>query len=143
MFRDYSSCPAARRKHMTSPRVATAVVTIFALWAASPALAQNIAAAASGGLQSNVRAGTLHDVWFDGRDDVRDFPNNGFFPGDFAADPVGAAIGAAGIFGSRPVTNYYAPQPQPEQAWCAHRYRSYDWDSGTILGRDGLRRHCP
>jgi hypothetical protein len=104
---------------MIGSKVAAAVVTIFALWG-SPALAQ-----------------------YDGRDDVRDFPNNGFFPGDFAADPFGVAIGAAGLFGSRPVTNYYAPQPQPEQAWCAHRYRSYDWDSGTILGRDGLRRRCP
>jgi hypothetical protein len=110
---------------MSSPKVAAAVVMIFALWGGSPALAQ-----------------------YDGRDDVRDFPNNGFFPGDFAADPFGAAIGAAGIFGSRPVTNYYAPQgvivgSQPDQAWCAHRHRSYDWASGTFLGHDGLRRRCP
>jgi BA14K-like protein len=133
---------------MSSPKVATAIVTIFALWGGSPALAQTIAAAASGGLQSYVRAGYLHDVWYDGRDDVRDFPNNGFFPGDFAADPAGAAIGAAGIFGSRPVTNYYPAQgvivgSQPDQAWCAHRYRSYGWPSGTFLGHDGLRRRCP
>jgi hypothetical protein len=39
---------------------------------------------------------------FDGRDDDRDFPTNGFFPGDFAADPPGAAVGAAGWFGGKP-----------------------------------------
>jgi len=42
-------------------------------------------------------------VWFfDGRDDTRDFPTNGFFPGDFATDPARAAIGAAGLFGGTP-----------------------------------------
>jgi hypothetical protein len=133
---------------MGSPKAATAIAMVLVLGGGTPALAQNIAASASGGLQSHVRAGYLHDVWYDGRDDVRDFPNNGFFPGDFAADPSSAAIGAAGLFGSRPVTNYYPPQgvivgSQSDQAWCAHRYRSYDWASGTFLGYDGLRRRCP
>jgi hypothetical protein len=49
------------------------------------------------------RSGPPRIIWFfDGRDDTRDFPTNGFFPGDFAADPFGAAIGAAGLFGSTP-----------------------------------------
>jgi hypothetical protein len=44
-------------------------------------------------------------VWFfDGRDDIRDFPTNGFFPGDFATDPARAAIGAAGLFGGTPTS---------------------------------------
>src|ERR1700750_1455142 len=39
---------------------------------------------------------------FDGRDDIRDFQNNGFFPGDFAARPGSAWLGAAGLFGFTP-----------------------------------------
>ena len=27
-------------------------------------------------------------------------------------------------------------------AWCASRYRSYDWRSGTYVGYDGVRRYC-
>ena len=133
---------------MSSRTAVTAIAMIFALWGGTPALALDVAVAASDGLRSDIPAGYVHNVWFDGRDDVRDFPNNGFFPGDFAADPAGAAIGAAGIFGSRPVSNYYPAQgvivgSQPDQAWCAHRYRSYDWASGTFLGYDGVLRRCP
>jgi hypothetical protein len=28
-------------------------------------------------------------------------------------------------------------------AYCMQRYRSYDPDSGTFLGNDGLRHPCP
>ena len=40
--------------------------------------------------------------YYDNRDNSRDFQNNGFLPGDFAADPPAASIGAAGIFGFTP-----------------------------------------
>ena len=40
--------------------------------------------------------------YYDNRDDSRDFQNNGFWPGDFAANPPAAWIGAAGIIGFRP-----------------------------------------
>ena len=40
--------------------------------------------------------------YYDDRDDTRDFQNNGFFPGDFAAHPPSAWLGAAGIFGFTP-----------------------------------------
>jgi hypothetical protein len=133
---------------MGSPKAVTATVMILTLGCGMPLLAQGIAKSASGGLRSNAPDGYVYNVWYDGRDDVRDFPNNGFFPGDFAADPAGAAIGAAGIFGSTPVSNYHPPQAvivgsQPDQARCAHHYRSYDRASGTFLGHDGVRHRCP
>jgi len=89
------------------------------------------------------------NIWYyDGRDDVRDFPTNGFFPGDFAANPANAAIGAAGIFGSTPsrAPNGYPSQvivgSQRAQTHCARRYRSYDRASGTFLGKDHTRHRC-
>ena len=52
--------------------------------------------------------------WYDGRDDVRDFPTNGVFPGDFAPDPGSAWIGAAGLLAGRPYPDYDAyGQPRP------------------------------
>jgi hypothetical protein len=52
--------------------------------------------------------------YFDGRDDNRDFPTNGVFPGNFAADPSYAAIGAAGFLGSNP---WRPAAPYPSQAY--------------------------
>ena len=49
---------------------------------------------------------------FDGRDDDRDFRTNGFFPGNFAADPFSAGFGAAGLFGSTP---WRSARPYPSQ----------------------------
>ena len=95
-----------------------------------------------------VRFGNTSAWSFDGRDDGRDFPTNGFFPGNFAADPPGAAIGAAGLFGSTP---WHSALPYPSQVvfgppgyqtYCARRYRSYDPASGTFVGVDGARHRC-
>jgi hypothetical protein len=83
--------------------------------------------------------------YYDGRDDARDFPTNGFFPGDFAADPFSAGIGAAGLFGSTPTRNTPAQSSdgsQPDLNYCARRYRSYDPASGTFIGYDGARHRC-
>jgi hypothetical protein len=138
-----------RRKQMSPRKIANAIAPILAAamlaWCATPVLAQDIAATGPGGGRPTVDGGYVYNVWYDGRDDVRDFPTNGFFPGDFAADPWGAAIGAAGLFGSTPTSNYYYP-PQVsigDQNWCAQRHRSYDPASGSFLGRDGVRRRCP
>lgn len=49
---------------------------------------------------------------YDGRNDRRDFPTNGYFPGNFAADPY--APRSAGFIGSRPE---YSPRPYPSQVW--------------------------
>ena len=95
-----------------------------------------------------VRFGNTSAWSFDGRDDDRDFPTNGFFPGNFAADPPGAAIGAAGLFGSTP---WHSARPYPSQvifgptgyqAYCARRYRSHAPASGTFIGADGARHRC-
>jgi hypothetical protein len=87
-------------------------------------------------------------VWhYDGRDDDRDFPTNGFFPGNFAANPPAAAIGAAGLFGGTPARGrYYGPRvgvgSQQYQAYCARRYHSYDPASGSFVGKDNMRHRC-
>jgi hypothetical protein len=83
--------------------------------------------------------------YYDGRDDGRDFPTNGFFPGDFAADPASAGIGAAGLFGSTPTRSYpsqYVVGSPSDQNYCGRRYRSYDPASGTFIGYDGARHRC-
>ena len=59
-----------------------------------------------------LRYGSTGGAYFDGRDDDRDFRSNGYFPGNFAADPFGAGFGAAGLFGSTP---WHSAQPYPSQ----------------------------
>ena len=50
-----------------------------------------------------VRYGNTSSWFYDGRDDQRDFPTNGFFPGNFAANPFYAQNGgASGFLGSNP-----------------------------------------
>jgi hypothetical protein len=45
-----------------------------------------------------IRYGNTSPFWFfDGRDDNRDFRNNGVFPGNFAGDPPSASIGIEGV----------------------------------------------
>ena len=92
-----------------------------------------------------LRRDLSYHVWYyDGRDDRRDFPTNGFFPGDFAADPASAAIGAAGLFGSTPTRSYPSQWTgsQSYQTFCALRYRPSASASGTFIGHDGVRYRC-
>lgn len=111
---------------------------------AVPSSAQSLAGLAGTG--SLVRGDVTPVGWYyDGRDDARDFPSNGFFPGDFAADPASAAIGAAGLFGSTPYRSYpsqFIDGLPPGQSYCARRFRSYDPASGSFIGYDGLRHRC-
>jgi hypothetical protein len=96
-----------------------------------------------------LRYGVTSPWWtFDARNDDRDIPTNGMFPGNFAANPPVASIGSAGWLESNP---YRSPQPYPSQVYlgppsdaniCARRYRSYDPVSGTYLGKDGVRHAC-
>lgn len=79
-----------------------------------------------------VRYGVTSSFFYDGRGDNRDFRTNGVFPGNFAADPIDAAIGgAAGFLESNPRRS---PAPYPSQtyvapmrdfAWC-QRHPVYD-----------------
>jgi len=59
---------------------------------------------------SAIRYGYTSGWLYDNRDDDRDFPLNGVFPGNFAAQPFVAWIGAGGIAGSTPRRSV-APYP--------------------------------
>jgi hypothetical protein len=61
-----------------------------------------------------LRYGNTSSWSFDARNDDRDFPNNGFFPGNFAADPWQASIGAAGFLESNP---YRSPWRYPSEVY--------------------------
>jgi hypothetical protein len=57
---------------------------------------------------------TASFFFYDNRDDQRDFPSNGVFPGNFAASPVWAGVGAAGWLGSNP---QHQAAPYPSQSY--------------------------
>jgi hypothetical protein len=112
-----------------------------------PILVAAIIALASGGTGSAL-AQSAHEpflrrdvpptAWhYDGRDDTRDFQNNGFFPGDFAVDPGGAWIGAAGLFGFTP-----SGGSQFGVIYCTRRYRSHNRAPGYFQGDDGVWYRC-
>jgi hypothetical protein len=86
-------------------RLLVAALTVIVSTAA--AFAQNYG-------ERSIRYGNTSSFAFDGRDDNRDFPTNGFFPGNFAADPSFAAIGAAGFLGSNPQRSAW---PYPSQLY--------------------------
>jgi hypothetical protein len=61
-------------------------------------------------------------------------------------DGVGAAIGigvGAAIIGGAIAASAAEQQRRDAISYCMQRYRSYDPNSQTYLGRDGLRRSCP
>ena len=92
-----------------------------------------------------LRYGNTSGWLYDNRDDDRDFTSNGFFPGNFSADPPSAWFGAAGAFAAN---SYRSPAPypsqvvigqQPPQGACVRGDYSRD---RRFVGRDGLRRRC-
>ena len=125
---------------MSTPKIPAAIAMILgalALFAQDSTFAQDAGPYGPAGSQPFLRRDLSYHAWYyDGRDDHRDFPTNGFFPGDFAADPAHAAIGAAGLFGFTPdYSGYY-------RAGCARRYRSYDAATGYFVGHDGAWHRC-
>lgn len=62
--------------------------------------------------------------------------------GDGVGAAVGIGIGAA-IIGGAIAASAAEQQRRDAISYCMQRYRSYDPDSMTYLGRDGLRRPCP
>jgi len=87
-------------------------VVLLALAASRPASAQTFG-------ERPIRYGITSGPHYDGRGDDRDFPTNGFFPGNFAADPVDASIGgAAGFLESNPRRS---PLPYPSQRYVGPR----------------------
>jgi len=114
---------------------------LLALLAATTSQAQDLGA-------PPLRYGNTSGWYNDNRDDPRDVPTNGFFPGNFTSDPPSAWLGAAGVLAGN---SYRSPLPYPSQvvigpsssqADCARRFRSYDPASGTYVGKDGLRHRC-
>jgi BA14K-like protein len=110
------------------------------LMAAACALAS--ASAGSASAQSAHEPFLRRDIppaaWhFDERDDDRDFQNNGFFPGNFAANPASAWIGAAGLFGFTPSGGSHFAA-----IYCTRRYRSYNRERGYFQGEDGVWYRC-
>jgi BA14K-like protein len=128
---------------MSTPRIRITAAAILAalgalaLFAQHSSFAQDAGPYGPAGSRPFLRRDLSYYPWyFDGRDDHRDFPTNGFFPGDFAADPAHASIGAAGFLGSTPdYRGYY-------RAGCAPRYRSYGAATGYFVGRDGAWHRC-
>lgn len=116
---------------MSRLRVLAATVITLASIGAGSALAQS---AHQPFLQRDVPSTAWH---FDERDDTRDFQNNGFFPGDFAANPGSAWIGAAGLFGFTP-----SGGSQFGPIYCTRRYRSYNRVPGYFQGDDGVWYRC-
>jgi BA14K-like protein len=129
---------------MSTLRHLMATAMILASLGATPLLAADTAARGPASTQPLALSGPSRTIWFfDVRDDIKDFPTNGFFPGDFAADPFGAAISASGLFGTTPPgAARLAVESQRDQTDCARHHRSYDPTSGTFLGHDGARHQC-
>jgi hypothetical protein len=69
-------------------------------------------AAATDLVRRPIRYGQTSGWLYDHRNDNRDFPTNGVFPGNFAAQPNVAWIGAAGFLESIP---QHSALPYPSQ----------------------------
>jgi hypothetical protein len=124
---------------MSKPKITFTIAIILAAIGAPPLFAQG----GPNGHPFLQRMPSYTAWYYDGRDDPRDFPTNGFFPGDFAANPSSAAISATGIFGFTPYRAAAQPadEPQFDRTACA-RHRSYDAASGSFVGYDGARHRC-
>jgi hypothetical protein len=85
---------------------------LLAALAASAASAP--AAAQSYGERPQRYGNTASFFFYDNRDDQRDVPTNGIFPGNFAADQFFAGVGAAGWLGANP---QHQPYPYPSQTY--------------------------
>jgi hypothetical protein len=122
---------------MSKLRTLTAAAVMLASMGALPLSAQD--GGNGPGRTPFLQRYPAYTAWsFDGRDDVRDFPTNGFFPGDFAANPPAAAIGAAGLFGWTARSPRLADGSPPD---CAQR-RPYNPASGSVRRYDGAWHRC-
>jgi hypothetical protein len=117
------------------------IAAAFAVMFAAPAVqAQDL------GLRP-LRYGNTSPWHYDNRDDDRDYPTNGFFPGNFTADPSTAWLGISGALAGNsersvaPYPSQVIIGPAPSSMQCL-RLRTYDPASGTYLGRDGQRHRC-
>lgn len=85
---------------------------------------------------------------YDNRDDQRDFPTNGVFPGNFASDPFTASVGVAGWLGSNP---QHSAVPYPSQTYYVdvrgrvfcQQYRPEEAAPGTRAAKRRYRACLP
>ncbi|SDT60071.1 BA14K family protein [Bradyrhizobium canariense] len=116
---------------MSKLRASIAAAMILSSAGAAPVLAQSTH-------EPFLRRDTPPTAWYyDNRDDTRDFQANGVFPGDFAARPGLAWLGAAGIIGSTlSGGSHFGP------IYCTRRYRSHNPMPGYFQGDDGVWYRC-
>ena len=92
-----------------------------------------------------LRYGNTSGWHYDNRDDHRDFTSNGFFPGNFSADPPSAWLGAAGALAGN---SDRAPAPYPSQVVMGQRpsqgacLRTHHSRDRTFVASDGRRHRC-
>jgi hypothetical protein len=139
MERRLGDDPAMRllNRHMTS-LARTLIAALVAALHASPSPAQDL------GVRP-LRYGNTSGWFYDNRDDSRDFTANGFFPGNYAADPPSAWLGAAGLLAGNsrrsplPYPSQVVFGAPPSQFTCHRRGRSHE---RTFVGSDGASHRC-
>jgi BA14K-like protein len=106
-----------------------------------------------GGVPPQTHVGGGGGAWHGGGYDDHHRHGHGGFPGAIAGGIIGGVLASEGY-------GYYAPGYYDDQyyddaavapslegddaaAYCMQTYRSYDPQSGTYLGYDGLRHPCP
>lgn len=92
----------------------TALRKVVLLVAVAGCVASTSAPAQVYGERPQRYGNTASFFFYDNRDDQRDFPTNGVFPGNFAADKWFAGVGAAGWLGTNP---QHQPYPYPSQSY--------------------------
>jgi BA14K-like protein len=102
---------------------AAAVIGVSLLASPTPALARNSTGAIIGGIAAGAIIGGA----------IAGANRPYYAPGYYAPPPAYVAPGPG----------YYAPPPGDPVAYCMQRYRSYNPNTGTFIGYDGIERPCP
>lgn len=68
--------------------------------------------------------------------------SHGHYRGNYGWGPALGGLAAGAIIGGA-IANSQAQADANEVAYCSQRFKSYDPESGTYLGYDGLRHPCP
>jgi hypothetical protein len=118
---------------MINLRITVTAAAILTATVAVPAHAQDYRV---------LRYGNTSPWSYDGRDDKRDFPTNGSFPGNFATDPSSAWIGAAGLFSGNPQRS---ARPYPSQVVFGYcdQHRRNDRQMGLAPSSPFIQSGCP
>ncbi|MEG9529070.1 MAG: BA14K family protein, partial [Hyphomicrobiales bacterium] len=69
--------------------------------------------------------------------------DDGYYGADFGPAGYGAGYAPVGYGADLGTTESEATTPDNSVSYCVQRFRSYDQRTGTYLGNDGRRHHCP